>query len=59
MTAGDHGYQAFRRSGQTGKTRAVSAPTTADAARRAADEERRKLRAGSSDTFEVRKPRKK
>lgn len=52
-------YQAFRRSGRTSKTRSVSQPGTAEQARRAADAKRQKLPAGSSDTFEVRKPRKK
>ncbi|MGW0506061.1 hypothetical protein [Micromonospora sp. NPDC003241] len=50
-------FQAFRRSGRTGKTRSVSEPGTAEQARHAADAKRQKLRQGSSDTFEVRKPR--
>ncbi|MDG9679036.1 hypothetical protein [Micromonospora sp. DH14] len=53
----DTGYQAFRRSGQTGKTRSVSQPGTADQARAAVIAKRQKLQRGSSDTFEVRKPR--
>ncbi|MEV4119468.1 hypothetical protein [Micromonospora sp. NPDC049645] len=57
MTA--ENFQAFRRSGQTNKTRSVSQPGTAEQARHAADAKRRKLPRGSSDTFEVRKPRKK
>ncbi|MGW0501801.1 hypothetical protein [Micromonospora sp. NPDC003241] len=53
----DNDFQAFRRSGRTGKTRSVSEPGTAEQARHAADAKRQKLRQGSSDTFEVRKPR--
>ncbi|MET7945209.1 hypothetical protein [Micromonospora sp. NPDC005324] len=55
----DENVQAFRRSGQTGKTRSVSQPSSAEQARHAADAKRQKLPRGSSDTFEVRKPHKK
>lgn len=52
-------YQAFQRSGATGKTRSITPPTTADKARDAAQAKRQNLRRGSSDTFEVREPKRK
>jgi len=55
--ADDDGYQAFRRSGRTGKTRSVCPPGTAGQARDAVLDKRQRLPQGSSDTFEVRKPR--
>jgi hypothetical protein len=55
----DTGYQAFRRSGRSGKTHSVSLPGTAEQARAAVLAKRTKLPLGSSDTFEVRKPRRK
>nr|MDT0661924.1 hypothetical protein [Micromonospora sp. DSM 115978] len=53
----DDNHQAFQRSGQTGKTRSICPPGTADQARNAVNDKRQRLVRGSPDTFEVRPPR--
>jgi hypothetical protein len=53
----EQGIQAFQRSGRTGQTRPICPPGTAEQARDAVLAERQRLPQGSSDSFEVRKPR--
>jgi len=52
----DTGYQAFQRSGRTGKTRSICPPGPAARARDVVLDKRQRLPKGSSDTFEVRTP---
>jgi hypothetical protein len=57
MARQDKQHQAMHHDGQTGKTTAASRFTTADNARRIAQEKRQQLPKGSSDSYTVDKTR--